>query len=123
MYQNRFIKGRHATESILIVREVYHSVKEGKNRGYILKLDFKKAFDTVDWKFLTRTIENLGFGKKWIDWIKGLYDSITISVLVNGSPSKEFSPKRSLRQGDTLSPLFFYLIVYVLSSMLKKEED
>lgn len=37
-FQNEFIKGRQAAESILIVKEVFHSLKEGKKRGFILKI-------------------------------------------------------------------------------------
>lgn len=46
-YQNRFIKGRHAAKSILLVHEVHHSIKLDSNKCMILKLDFEKAFDTV----------------------------------------------------------------------------
>lgn len=68
-------------------------------------------------------MEILGFGKKEIKWIKELYELKKISVLVNGSPSKEVSPKRGLRQGDPLPSLLFNLVGYVFSSMLKKAED
>lgn len=43
-------------------------------------------------------------------------------MLVNGSPIKEFSPERALRQGDPLSPLLFNLVAEVLHAMLVKAE-
>ena len=46
-----------------------------------------------------------------------------ISVLVNGSPMKEFIPERGLRQGDPLSPLLFNLVGEVLHCMLCKAEE
>ena len=45
-----------------------------------------------------------------------------ISVLVHGSPSREFTPERGLRQGDPLSPLLFNFIGEVLHCMLTKAE-
>lgn len=45
-----------------------------------------------------------------------------MSVLVNGSPSKEFSPQRGLRQSDPMSPLLFNLVAEVLHSMLVQAE-
>lgn len=116
-----FIKGRQAAESILIVNEVAHSLKTHQESGIILKLDFEKAFDTVNWEFLFRTMKSFGFGEKWIGWIKSLFKSSRISVLVNGSPSKESCPSNGVRQGDPLSSLLFNLAGVVLSRMLVRE--
>lgn len=49
--QSGFMRGRQISESILIANEVEHSMKIGKTQGIILKLDFEKAFDSVDWNF------------------------------------------------------------------------
>lgn len=46
--QYAFIKGGQAANSILLVSEVCHSIKTGRTKGLILKLDFEKFFDTVD---------------------------------------------------------------------------
>lgn len=46
--QYGFIKGRQTAESILIVNEVAHLLKTQKESGIILKLDFEKAFDSVN---------------------------------------------------------------------------
>ncbi|WOG84202.1 hypothetical protein DCAR_0103384 [Daucus carota subsp. sativus] len=118
--QTGFIKGRQASESILLVKEIVHSIQKGKGRGMVLKLDFEKAFDTVKWEFLFEVLAKMNFDQKWIGWIKGLLETARVSILVNGSPTKEFVPSRGLRQGDPLSPLLFNLVGEVLSSMLHK---
>jgi len=41
----------------------------------------------------------LGFCEKWIEWIKNYLESSSIFVLVNGSSTTEFKPKKGLRQG------------------------
>lgn len=115
-----FTKSRQAAYSILLVSEVCHSIMSGRTKGLILKLDFKKAFDTVDWKFLFDFIGKMGFGSRWINWIQWLLNLSRFSVLVNGSPTKEFTPSRGLKQGDPLSPLLFNLVGEVLSKMLNK---
>ncbi|XP_071689129.1 uncharacterized protein [Rutidosis leptorrhynchoides] len=75
----------------------------------LLKVDFEKAFDSISWEFLVSMLSNLGFGRRWILWIKGCLNSTFASVLVNGSPTEEFKIGRGLRQGDPLSPLLFII--------------
>lgn len=120
--QTGFIKGRLITDGILIVSEVINSMKAGHCDGLILKLDFEKAFDSVDWSFLLQLLDKFNFSKDWIRWIKEILTTTRTSVLVNGSPTKEFSPERGLRQGDPLSPLLFDLVAQVLSYMISKAE-
>lgn len=37
--------------------------------GLLCKLDIEKAFDHVNWGFLTSMLEKMGFGHKWGQWI------------------------------------------------------
>lgn len=51
--------------------------------------------------------------------MQAILSSARMSVLVNGSPTNEFSPSRGLRQGDPIAPYFFLLIGEVLSKFIK----
>ncbi|XP_058734049.1 uncharacterized protein LOC131605745 [Vicia villosa] len=62
----------------------------------------------------------MGFGEKWRKWMEMLVFSSNMSVLVNGSPTKEFKVHKGLRQGDPLSPFLFVLVVEGLSGLVKK---
>nr|GEU89013.1 RNA-directed DNA polymerase, eukaryota [Tanacetum cinerariifolium] len=70
----------------------------------LAKID--KAIDSV--------LEAFGFGNKWRSLIRGIFNSNRASILVNGSPSKEFSCFRGLKQGDPLAPYPFILIMELL---------
>ena len=62
----------------------------------------------------------LGFCRKWRKWISACLQSATISVLINGSPSKEFVPTRGLRQGDPLAPLLFNIVGEGITGMMRE---
>ncbi|KAJ9561057.1 LOW QUALITY PROTEIN: hypothetical protein OSB04_006217 [Centaurea solstitialis] len=101
--QSAFIKGRHILDGVLIANEIVDHMKK-KKKGWIFKVDFEKAYDNVEWAFF------FGFGCKWIKWIEGYLKSATVSVLVNGSPTKEFVMKKGLRQGGSSSPFPIFTI-------------
>ena len=61
----------------------------------------------------------MGFCDRWRKWINGCLSTATISILINGSPSKEFAPKRGLRQGDPLAPLLFNIVVEGLTGLMR----
>nr|GEU51236.1 RNA-directed DNA polymerase, eukaryota [Tanacetum cinerariifolium] len=88
-------------------------VKLLANRGnlMIFKVDFEKAFDSVSWKYLDFVLARMGFGESWRSWIRACLYSARTLVLVNDSPMPEFSLGRGLRQGDSLSPFLFILIM------------
>nr|GEX54083.1 reverse transcriptase domain, reverse transcriptase zinc-binding domain protein [Tanacetum cinerariifolium] len=77
----------------------------------LFKVDFEKAFYSISWKYLDYMLHKLGFGSRWRTWINNCLMSARTSILINGSPTSEFSLKRGLRQGDHLSPFLFIIVI------------
>ncbi|KAK0599556.1 hypothetical protein LWI29_006326 [Acer saccharum] len=121
--QMAFIKDRHILDGFVIAEEIIHYWKKGKEGGLMVKLDFEKAYDSVDHSFLDDILGDMGFGQKWRQWMRHCIVSPRISVLVNGSPTREFGLERGLRQGDPLSPFLFNVVVEGLSALFRKVES
>ncbi|XP_028115369.1 uncharacterized protein LOC114313204 [Camellia sinensis] len=68
-------------------------------------------------------MKNFGFGEKWVRRIKTCTSSAKIFVLVNGSPSAEFTPQKELRQGDPLSPFLFNIVVEGLNILIERAKE
>ncbi|XP_071700037.1 uncharacterized protein [Rutidosis leptorrhynchoides] len=88
--QSAFIKGRQILDGISVANEIIEDLKRAKKKCLIFKADFAKAFDSLDWHFLDSTMNAMGFGTKWREWIKECLRTASISILVNGTATKEF---------------------------------
>ena len=88
--QSAFVGGRSIQDGVLIANEIVDVWKKRRKKGLLLKLDFQKAYDCLNWNFLLSMLRLFGFDEKWISWMKTCISSAQMSVLVNGSPTKEF---------------------------------
>lgn len=118
--QFAFAKGRQILDSSLVANEVIEMVNSRKEECLLFKVDFEKAFDSISWQYLDVVLEKMGFGTKWRGWISECVTTVSLSVLVNGSATREFPMKRGLRQGCALSPFLFNLVAESLSLVFNK---
>ncbi|RVW41216.1 Retrovirus-related Pol polyprotein from type-1 retrotransposable element R2 [Vitis vinifera] len=117
---NAFVKGRQILDASLIANEVIDSWQKRKEKGLICKLDIEKAYDSINWKFLMKVLQKMGFGPKWMGWMWSCVSSAKFSILVNGVPAGFFPSTRGLRQGDPLSPYLFVMGMEVLDVLIRR---
>ena len=80
-----------------------------KKECIILKIDFAKAFDTIEHDAILQVMGAMGFNELMLKWVKEILSSGTSAILLNGVPGKQFECKRGVRQGDPVSPLLYVL--------------
>lgn len=86
----------------------------------VLKVDFEKAFDTVEHHAILEILKLKGFDERWLNMTRSVLGSGTSAVLLNGVPGTEFHCKRGVRQGDPLSPLLFVSVGDLLQNVVNK---
>jgi hypothetical protein len=62
--QTIFMSGRNIMEGVVMLHETIHEIHRKKMSGIMLKLDFEKAYDKVNWEFLYQTLRIKGFSDK-----------------------------------------------------------
>ena len=105
--QNAFVAGRQILDASLIANVVIDSITKKKEKGILCKLDIEKAYDTLNWNFLLSSLQKMGFGERWFEWIKWCITTVSFSVIVNGSLAGYFKSTRGLRQGGPPLPISF----------------
>jgi hypothetical protein len=117
--QNAFLGGRFMSDNINLVQELLRQY--GRKRSSprcLLKVDFRKAFDSVQWVFLEQLLLQLGFLGRFVSLLMQCVSTVSYSVAVNGDLHGFFMGKSGVRQGDPLSPYLFICCMEYFSRML-----
>ena len=116
--QTGFLTGRYIGENAHLVYDILQETEKNKIPGLLMLIDFEKAFDSVSWSFLYRTLKLFNFQESFIRWIRTFNTNVKAYVTQSGFLSASINIERGCRQGDPIAPYLFILCAQILCYMI-----
>ena len=109
-------------ENTRLTYDIIDECNRKEIEGLIMLIDFEKAFNSVSWNFLSKTLELFNFGNSVINWVKSLQCGSTSKILQNANLSNNITMGRGCRQGDPVSPYLFVMAAEILAEAVRSNQ-
>ena len=119
--QKGFVAGRYIGEVVRTTFDIIQYAKDNNKTGLLLLVDFDKAYDSVSFKFINKTLKIFNFGDDLIKWVNILLKNFKAVVNHCGNISENFSIGRGCRQGDPIACYLFILSIEILAHKLRED--
>ncbi|XP_075101803.1 uncharacterized protein LOC142177231 [Nicotiana tabacum] len=122
--QSVFIEGRNILDNVILAHELVKGyTQKCVSPRCLIKVDIRKAYDSMEWPFLKMVLLEYGIPAKFVDMIMECVTTVSYSLLLNGGLTPKFQAKKGLRQGDPMSLYLFVLVMEYLNRSLKTLEQ
>ena len=76
--QTGYVKGRYIGENIRLIQDLMFYLEKENSPGIALFVDFRKAFDTIEWNYLQKALALFNFGPNFLQWFKTIFNNYSI---------------------------------------------
>ena len=121
--QTGFIKDRFIGQNARLLNDPMEYTDVKKISGIFLFIEFGKAFDSIEWNFIKRSLELFNLGPFLTRRFSILYNNSEAAVMNAGYMTDYFTVSRGVRQGCPLSPFLFTLSVELLALKTRQEPN
>ena len=121
--QTAYVPGRSITDNLRSNYFYKKYCKKTNTDAVLISLDAKKAFDSVNHKYIEETLEAYGFGPSFLEYFRILYKDITARIIINGFYSEKINIERGVKQGDALSCALFIICIDPLLRNINKNKE
>lgn len=92
--QGAFLQGQWIAENTVVAQEIVHKIRKhrSKHNLMLLKGDMKKAYDRLEWGFLSKVLDAWGFSEGVQRLIHSCVSTVQYSLLLNGGIAGSFTP-------------------------------
>ena len=110
-FQAGFTKGRRIEDNLMILRYCISESYSIKRPLYVAAIDYSKAFDSVKRESIIMTMKKYKCDARIIEIVAKLYTEDSTNLIINDNKVGEVTVKSGIRQGCTLSPLLFIMVL------------
>ena len=118
--QTASVKNRFIGESSRLISDITEISYWFNIEGFLVTIDIEKAFDSLDYNFLSSVLRKFGFGKNFITWIEILLKDQLSCVINGGTTTQCFNLERGACHVDSISPYLLILTLEILFLLNKK---
>ncbi|XP_039002218.1 uncharacterized protein LOC120128634 [Hibiscus syriacus] len=114
-----FVKGINIADNTLLAQEIVRGYsRKNFSPRCTITIDLQKAFNSICWDFLLTVLEALRLLGVFCGWIRACVITPRYSISLKGRLVGYFKGARGVRQGGSLSPYLFVIVMNVLPSLM-----
>ena len=119
-----FIPGLQGWFNIRKSINVIHYINKLKDKNHMnISLDAEKAFDKIQHPFMLTVLEISGIQGPYLQIVKAIYSKLVANIKLNGEKLKVIPLKSGTRQGCSLSPYLFNIVLEVLAKAIRPHKE
>ena len=115
--------GKNIGQLITTIRDLRFDMDQSSDDAFFISIDFMKAFDNVDHKYIERLLTKIKFPPKFVRAFMSLYKNASSKLVINGVVSKKIRIKSGIRQGDPISKDVFTIAMNPLLEFLNQCQE
>lgn len=109
--QAAFRANRQTSDNVYILRDLIEKRMATGEEMILAFIDLQAAFDTVQRSVIKECLNKLEVPAKLINLTNSVYKNAKARIQVNGTRSNDLLMKKGIKQGDSLSPLLFIIVM------------
>jgi hypothetical protein len=99
-----------------------HKQNQGQNH-IIISIDAEKIFNKIQHLFMIKALKKLGTKGTFLNLVKVTYDKAIANIILNGEKLKPFSLKSGMKQGCSLFPLLFNIVLEFPAGAIRQQKE
>lgn len=118
-----FLPGREFRDNVRYIMNTIEFYDNSDRKVAWFFIDTEKAFDYINWEFLSSVMRKLELGSNVTNAIQAIYQNQSAAIKINNDTSNYLKIFKSTRQECPLSPRLFIMVIEFLLIKIREDES